>query len=173
MRVPERHCGLQTSAGGSRKPVKGRRLYNLHDIIWVRVKNRYPKWNPGKWKHGPKPAVPWWLNFDPYPFGRQLSPSSSPQLVAGQKLSENQRDSCGTKQHMRFRKRASKWLDPSRFQEKLGLDILCAGKQLLGASRTEPAGESKAFERTNVLRSKGPGPTRLPPSHKRLPHLPD
>ena len=26
-----------------------------------------PKWNPGKWKHGPKPAVPWWLNFDPYP----------------------------------------------------------------------------------------------------------
>ena len=21
--------------------------------------------NPGKQKHGPKPAVPWWLNFDP------------------------------------------------------------------------------------------------------------
>ena len=20
-----------------------------------------------KWAHGPKPAVPWWLNFDPYP----------------------------------------------------------------------------------------------------------
>ena len=31
--------------------------------LWV--KNRYPKWNPGKWKHGPKPAVPWWFNFDP------------------------------------------------------------------------------------------------------------
>ena len=22
---------------------------------------------PGKWKHGLKPAVPWLLNFDPYP----------------------------------------------------------------------------------------------------------
>ena len=32
------------------------------------IKNRYPKWNPSKWKHGPKPAVPWWLNFDPYPY---------------------------------------------------------------------------------------------------------
>ena len=29
------------------------------------VKKRYPKWNPGKWKHGLKPAVPWCLNFDP------------------------------------------------------------------------------------------------------------
>ena len=28
---------------------------------WVWVKNRYPKWNPGKWKHGLKPAVPWGL----------------------------------------------------------------------------------------------------------------
>ena len=27
-----------------------------------------PKWNPGKWKHGLKSAVPWLLNFDPYPF---------------------------------------------------------------------------------------------------------
>ena len=27
----------------------------------------YPKWNPGNWKRGPKPAVPWWFNFDPYP----------------------------------------------------------------------------------------------------------
>ena len=34
---------------------------------WLRVKNGYPKWNPGKWKHGLKPAVPWWFNFDPHP----------------------------------------------------------------------------------------------------------
>ena len=34
---------------------------------WQWVKNRNPKWNPGKGKHGLKPAVPWWLNFDPYP----------------------------------------------------------------------------------------------------------
>ena len=33
---------------------------------WLWVPNRYPKWNPGKRKPGPKPAVPW-LNFDPYP----------------------------------------------------------------------------------------------------------
>ena len=24
-----------------------------------------PKWNPGKWKHGLKPAIPWWFHFDP------------------------------------------------------------------------------------------------------------
>ena len=29
------------------------------------MKNRYPTWNPGKWRHGPKPAVPW-FNFDPH-----------------------------------------------------------------------------------------------------------
>ena len=23
---------------------------------------------PGKWKHGPIPAGPWWLMFDPYPW---------------------------------------------------------------------------------------------------------
>ena len=23
---------------------------------------------PGKWQHGPKPAVPWWFNFDPHLF---------------------------------------------------------------------------------------------------------
>ena len=26
--------------------------------IWLWVKSMYPKWNPGKWKHGPKPVVP-------------------------------------------------------------------------------------------------------------------
>ena len=30
----------------------------------------YPKWNPGKWNQGLKPAVPWWFNFDPYPCQR-------------------------------------------------------------------------------------------------------
>ena len=34
---------------------------------WLWVKHRYPKWNPGKWKHGPKSAVPCWFYFDPYP----------------------------------------------------------------------------------------------------------
>ena len=31
---------------------------------WLWVKTRNPKWNPGKWTRGLKPAVPWWLNFD-------------------------------------------------------------------------------------------------------------
>ena len=35
-------------------------------------KNRYPKWNPGKWKHGLKPAVPWWISVDPYPNKKPL-----------------------------------------------------------------------------------------------------
>ena len=30
--------------------------------------NRYPKWNPGRWKQGLKSAVFWWFNFDPYPY---------------------------------------------------------------------------------------------------------
>ena len=25
--------------------------------IWLWLKKPLPKWNPGKWKHGPKPAV--------------------------------------------------------------------------------------------------------------------
>ena len=33
---------------------------------WLWVTNRYPRWNPGKWKHGPKSAV-CWFNFDPPP----------------------------------------------------------------------------------------------------------
>ena len=40
----------------------------IYIYIWLWAKNRYPKWNPGKWKHGLKPAVPWWFNFDPYPY---------------------------------------------------------------------------------------------------------
>ena len=33
---------------------------------------RCPKWNPVKWKHGPKPAVVWWFDIDPYPADNQL-----------------------------------------------------------------------------------------------------
>ena len=46
---------------------------SVHVSIWLWVKTRYPKWNPGKWKHGPKLAVFWWLNFDPYPFSTGAS----------------------------------------------------------------------------------------------------
>ena len=45
-------------------------LFRAHlATIWLWVKNwAIPKWNPGKWQHGPKPVVPWWFNFDPHPF---------------------------------------------------------------------------------------------------------
>ena len=43
--------------------------------MWV--KNRYPKWNPGKWKQRLKPAVPWSFSFDPYPLGQ--IPKSAPR----------------------------------------------------------------------------------------------
>ena len=36
-------------------------------------------WNPGKWNRGLKPAVPWCLNFDPYPNMRALNPPA-PQM---------------------------------------------------------------------------------------------
>ena len=54
--------------------VFGRLVWDLEgrlapETTWLRVKNRYPKWNPGKWKHGLTPAVPWWFSFDPYPHG--------------------------------------------------------------------------------------------------------
>ena len=48
--------------------------------MWV--KNRYPKWNPCKWKQGLKPAVPWTFNFDPYPYEQLLS-VASPRNTTG------------------------------------------------------------------------------------------
>ena len=45
---------------------------NFQKKTWLWVKNRYPKWNPGKRNQGLKP-VPWWLNFDPYPHVPQQS----------------------------------------------------------------------------------------------------
>ena len=47
--------------------------------IWQWVKNWYPNWKPGKWSQGLKPAVFWWLNFDPYPF---LFPSARLTMVS-------------------------------------------------------------------------------------------
>ena len=50
-------------------------------MITVWVKNRYPKWGPCKWENGPKPAVPWWFDFDPYP----LHVESRPVLLCGRR----------------------------------------------------------------------------------------
>ena len=43
------------------------------------------KWNPiGKWSQGLKPAVPWWLNFDPYPSGTFSQAGSVSDALVGQ-----------------------------------------------------------------------------------------
>ena len=36
------------------------------------LKEPVPKWNPGKWKHGPKPAKPLLFNFEPYPYSGDI-----------------------------------------------------------------------------------------------------
>ena len=51
------------------KPFVGGNVRFGNSPIWLWVTNRYPKWNPGKWKHGPNSAVPCWFNFEPHPFG--------------------------------------------------------------------------------------------------------
>ena len=43
--------------------------------IWLWVKNRYPVWNPCKWKSRLKPMVPWWSNSDPCPSTKGPNPS--------------------------------------------------------------------------------------------------
>ena len=58
------------------------------------MKNRVtPILNPGKWKHGLTPAVPWWLNVDPYSFGsvasnarRVMGRGESCEQIGGAKL---------------------------------------------------------------------------------------
>ena len=61
--------------------------------FWLWVKNRVtPKWKPGKYKHGLKPAVLWECNFDPHLFGGALLvdvPCSSPRLSTLSVLSAN------------------------------------------------------------------------------------
>ena len=72
--------------------------------IWLWVKNRHPKWSPGKWIQGLKPAVRW-FHFDPYPYGAGFWP---------QKWSEPYLNTTGTLQqtstpgliHPGFRSRA-------------------------------------------------------------------
>ena len=89
----------EASDSSSRRPQAAGRAFELHYRTgqylrpnfclaqnstapkWLWVKKRFPKWNPGKWKHGLKPAVSWWFNFDPYPKVRRpgggFLPSSS------------------------------------------------------------------------------------------------
>ena len=55
------------------------RMLSKTESIWVWVKNRYTKWNPGKWTQRLKPAVPLWLHFDPYPYGCVLKIWLDPQ----------------------------------------------------------------------------------------------
>ena len=54
-----RHCPVRGSPGAAEAAPS-----NWITLQMAVGQNMYPKWNPGKWKHGPKPAVPWWLNFE-------------------------------------------------------------------------------------------------------------
>ena len=53
--------------------------------VWLRVKNGYTKWNPGKWNQGVKPVVPWWFNCDPHPYRfLRVTHSFEPRVVSGE-----------------------------------------------------------------------------------------
>ena len=57
------------------RPSKSAVLASLYLFLsWLWVKNGYPKWNPGKWNQGLKPAVKWCFNFEPYPVGTPMCP---------------------------------------------------------------------------------------------------
>ena len=58
-------CEPGEAGGRCSQGRRGLQAQMVHRWLWV--KDRYPKWNPGKWKHGLKPVVSWWFNFDPYP----------------------------------------------------------------------------------------------------------
>ena len=66
-----KHCDTCQVAREYSQTFMGNTLTNVgwtQGTIWLWVKNRYPKWRLGKWKQILKPVVPWWFNFDPYPF---------------------------------------------------------------------------------------------------------
>ena len=58
---------------------------------WLWVENRYPKWNPGKWKHGAKPAVPWWFHTHFKQHGAKATTTLKPQLMCQHPKGKEQR----------------------------------------------------------------------------------
>ena len=82
------HASACRSRWGMREKTStcGTHLATCTFRMWQWAKNRYPTWNPGKWKHGLKPAVPWWswwFNFDPYPCCSSMSPCHPPPPPPG------------------------------------------------------------------------------------------
>ena len=73
--------------------------------MWV--KNKYSKCNPGKWKHGIKPAVAWWYNANPYTYTyilylvRQTDPSPGKQLIVRRKTQKPKSSNCQHAGHSR------------------------------------------------------------------------
>ena len=53
-------CFQQIVSWSTRKP---------KEVKWLWLQKPVHKWNPGKWKHGPKPAYPPLFNFEPHPNG--------------------------------------------------------------------------------------------------------
>lgn len=53
--------------GGLPRVPQERSKFGLATVRKMAVgENRFPTWNPGHWSQGPKPAVPWWFEFDPF-----------------------------------------------------------------------------------------------------------
>ena len=61
-------------AAGSTKDQKGSSKDTFCNHLGLGQKSVPKMACPGKWKHGLKPAVPSWFNFDPYPFESWLFP---------------------------------------------------------------------------------------------------
>ena len=51
------------------------------DQQWLWLKKPVPKWNPDKWKHGPKPAEPLLFNFEPHPNERCFKSLCGPETL--------------------------------------------------------------------------------------------
>ena len=56
-------------SGVPERTVQGVRVSSVHLSIlfwlwWSKICTQNGIWE--KWKHGPKPVVPWWFNFDPH-----------------------------------------------------------------------------------------------------------
>ena len=63
-----------------------------HENIWLWLKNPVPKWNPGKWKHGPKLAYPLLFNFEPHPYPLAIDSNLKSNKGKGKKRGENKKN---------------------------------------------------------------------------------
>ena len=56
----------------------------------------------GQMKHGPKPAIPWWFNFDPYPYWQNVA--TQPQSATRCKTLDFAKTACATRNIILYRR---------------------------------------------------------------------